>query len=108
MFPDALLAHTQGLSDVATAAYLRFWCHYVKLGQPVADNAIVLSRVSGISPRRWRSVRQEWIDAGVVKRVGKGLLRDDFAEAQIAYFRSRSETNRRNVGRRWTGKVEDA
>ena len=107
VFPDQLLAHTQGLSDVATAAYLRFWCHYLKLGQPVADNAIVLARVCGITPKRWRSVRQEWIEAGVVERVG-GMLRDPFAQAQIAYYRQRSDTNRRNIGKRWSGRVEDA
>ena len=107
VYPDKLLAHTQGLSDIATAAYLRFWCHYLKIGQPVVDNAVVLARVCGITPRRWDTVRQEWIDAGVVERAD-GLLRDPLAQSQIGYYRDRCETNRRNVNHRWSARAEDA
>lgn len=106
VFYDALLAHIQPLSDRASASWTRFWCHYLKQGGPVPDNAEVLARVCGRTPKQWSKIRQEWIDQDVVECVD-GFLVDRFIQSQIDHFRKRSETNRRNVGERWI-KVEDA
>lgn len=108
VFPDALLAHIQPLSDAASAAWTPFWCYYLNHGGPVPDNAAVLARVcGGRTPKQWAKVRQEWIDQQVVECVD-GFLLDRFIQAQIDYYRKKSETNRRNVSKRWEGRVEDA
>jgi len=107
VYPDTLLARTQALSDEALAAWTRFWCYYLKRGGPVPDDATVLGRVCAMTPKKWAKVRQEWIDQRVIECVD-GFLLDRFAQSQIDYFREKSEKNRRNINKRWKGRVEDA
>lgn len=107
VFPDTLLARTQALSDESLAAWTRFWCYYLKLGGPVPDDPTVLRRVCAMTPKKWERVRQEWIDQKVVEPID-GYLLDRFIQSQIDHYREKSEKNRRNVNKRWAGRVEDA
>jgi uncharacterized protein YdaU (DUF1376 family) len=95
-----LLAETYRLSPAAMGAYMRIYAAIVTSQEPLRDDTKSLVRITGITRRAWRTIRDELLDTGVLHLVD-GHLHDPRAQRAIDEFRERSRRNRGNVAHRY-------
>jgi uncharacterized protein YdaU (DUF1376 family) len=100
LFTDALLGDTQHLSLEEFGAYLKLLIiDWRQKPKHIPDDDLRISRMLGISVRRWRTMKPTICDGQLYRIVGQ-KFRQKRLDREWAYVQKKIETNRANAKRK--------
>lgn len=99
-FPDDWLAGTTDLSTEETGAYWNLICFYMLKDGQVPDDDRLLSRITKLSMRRWRTVKTRLIDGGHIE-VRDGFLWQRKCEERLEKDGSFAKKQGEKAKKRW-------